>query len=424
MPIDIVSSMIFDGPETVPGWRYIKTVVPALMAIGVTKYYFGGNSNKFERDLHGKVYIITGGTSGLGARLAYELGCKGAQIILLVRSIEDQWTIDFIEDLRDKTGNFMIYGEQCDLSSLYSVRKFATKWLDNQPPRRLDGVICLAAETLPASKTIQITDEGIERQMAINYFGHYHLLTLLNPSLRVQPPDRDVQVIVATCSSQSLGEVDLQDLMGLTKSNFKNFANSKLLLGLFVKQFQIEHDSYERKDKFPCNIKVNVVNPGLMSSPSTRRFLSNGSILGLMIYMVLYPIWWIFLKSSLQGCQSILFVLLAPIIRKVSGGNYIQECKIITNTRKEYHDEQLIRQLFTNTGKVIDEVEKKSAITRKLREKQEKQQGKHKPNDDLTKKPENEQELQSKLDKIRQNLNISTQKLPLFPDQTNEKNAK
>ena len=41
------------------------------------------------------------------------------------------------------------------------------------------------------------------------YLAHFHLLTLLGPSLRVQPPDRDVRVLIATCSSQNLGDVDL-----------------------------------------------------------------------------------------------------------------------------------------------------------------------------------------------------------------------
>ena len=59
--------------------------------------------------------------------------------------------------------------------------------------------------------------DGVERQIGINYLAHFHLLTLLGPSLRVQPPDRDVRVLIATCSSQNLGDVDLNDLLWSTR---------------------------------------------------------------------------------------------------------------------------------------------------------------------------------------------------------------
>ena len=418
MPVDIISTIIFDGTDAIPGWRYIKTAAPALAAIGATKYYFGGTTNTWERELHGKVYIITGGTSGVGAHLAYELATKGAQIILLVRSIEDSWTVEYVDDLRERTNNFMIYAEECDLASLYSVRKFATRWLDNQPPRRLDGVICCAAETLPLGKGKQLTVDGVERQIGINYLGHYHLLTLLSPSLRVQPPDRDVRVLIANCSSHLLGDVNVKDLLWENTpypryQPYKVYGTSKLLLGMFCKEFQREHDRYERKDKHRCNIRVNMVNPGIMRSASTRRFLSMGSLFGLLVYLVMYPIWWLLLKSSYQGSQSFLFAVAAPIIPKIEGGNLIQECKIVTKTRKEYGDEELQKEVFATTEKLIAALEKQSAVNRKKQEKKLKSQKKEA---DLSRKPETVDELESKLDKLRREIAIPRSSEALFPE--------
>ena len=249
---------MFDGPEVIPYWDQIKeygpTVLPILLTLAGAKYYFHGATNTWERDMHGKVFMITGGTSGIGAQIAYELGQRGAQLILLTRRTNDQWVAEYIEDLRDKTNNGLIYAEECDLSSLYSIRKFATRWLDNQPPRRLDGVICCAAECIPRGKSRQITMDGVERQIGINYLAHFHLLTLLGPSLRVQPPDRDVRVLIATCSSQNLGDVDLNDLLWSNKrypatQPWKVYGTSKLLLGLFAKEYQRQLMGYERKDK-------------------------------------------------------------------------------------------------------------------------------------------------------------------------------
>lgn len=430
MPIDIVSTAVFDGPQAIPGWRYISTFGPALAVAAATKYYFAGASNEFKRELHGKVYIITGGTSGLGAALAHELALKGAQLILLSRSTDDAWTVEFIEDLRDKTNNFMIYAEHCDLSLLHLVRLFATKWLDNQPPRRLDGVICCAADCVPRGRSRQYSVDGVENQLAVNYLAHYHLLTLLKPSLQVQPPDRDVRVVLTTCTSQAAGQIDKNDILWESRlypdnAPWKVFGTSKLLLGMFGRSFQRLLNEYERKDKAPCNIKVSIVNPGIMRSPSTRRFLSMGTIWGLFVYILLYPIWFIFFKDAVQGCQSLLFAIYAPMLGAQDGGNVIQECKILTKTRPELTDDVLQDEVFAATAGVIEKLEKLSAIERKKQEKKlgldkKKAEEEKQKKEDVHEKPQNEEELQYKLDAIRKSMGILSQQqgdLPLFPEE-------
>lgn len=434
MPLDYLGALIFDGPENVPGWKYIKTYGPLLALIGGTKFYFGGASNTWEREMHGRVFLITGGTSGLGASIAYELALKGAQIILLVRSTQDSWIVDFVEDMRERTGNFMIYAEDCDLDSLHSIRKFSTKWLDNQPPRRLDGIICCAAECLPMGKSRQVTVDGIEKQIGVNYVAHYHLLTLLSPSLRVQPPDRDVRVVVSTCSSQAFGEIDLQDPFWIDKrypasSPWKVFGSSKLMLGMFAMEFQRKLDSYERPDKAPNNVRVNIVNPGFMRSPSTRRFLSMGSIMGLFLYLLLYPVFFLLLKSSHQGAQSFFYALTAPKFKSSSGGNIIQECKVIKPRTKALENEELQVALFEKTAEILNDIEKKSAIERKKQEKREKALPRKTKNGSDSKaatssgaatgKPDNLNDLDQTLSKLRSLIGVPSQspgsELPLFP---------
>ncbi|PVH13747.1 uncharacterized protein CXQ87_001865 [Candidozyma duobushaemuli] len=429
MPIDIVSTAVFDGPQAIPGWNYLTTYGPAVAVAAATKYYFSGASNTFKRELHGNVYIITGGTSGLGAELAYELANKGAQLILLSRSTDDAWTVEFIEDLRDKTNNFMIYAEHCDLNSLHSVRLFATKWLDNQPPRRLDGVICCAADCVPRGRDRQVSVDGVETQLAVNYLAHYHLLTLLKPSLHVQPPDRDVRVVLTTCTSQAAGSVDKDDLLWdfrqyPVNSPWKVFGTSKLLLGMLGRSFQRQLNSYDRKDKAPCNVKVSIVNPGIMRSPSTRRFISMGTIWGLFLYVLLFPIWYIFFKDTVQGVQSLLFAIYAPMLGAQDGGNIIQECKILTKTRPELTDEVLQDEVFAKTAEHIQQLEKSSAIERKKQEKKlgidkKKAEAEQKKKEDAHEKPQTEEELQYKLDAIRKSMGISSQsgEMPLFPEE-------
>ena len=127
-----------------PDLRLVAAVVITAAVLYLVKIYSGGAANKAERDMHGKVFIITGGTSGIGAATAKDLAQRGAQLVLLSHMApSDPFLADYIGELRQSTNNELIYAEQVDLTSLYEVRKFATKWIDNAPPRRLDGLCSL-----------------------------------------------------------------------------------------------------------------------------------------------------------------------------------------------------------------------------------------------------------------------------------------
>lgn len=374
MPVNYIEALIIDGPDNVAGWQYIKKYVPPLLALAGIKLFFNGRSNTWERDLHGKVYIVTGGTAGIGASLVRELAERGAQLVLLSSQLSGGnsgrvWVTDYAEDLRTATSNPLIYVEDCDLSSLYSVRKFATKWLDSKTPRRLDGVICLAGESKPWGSTREVSIDGVEQQMAINFLGHYHLLTLLVPCLKAQPSDRDVRVLVSTCTSQAMGQVDLSDLLWESrlypsKAPWKVFGTSKLLLHMFAKELQRRIEALPRKDKKACNVRINIVNPGATRTPSMRRTLSAGSVFGLLIYLVLYPVFWLFLKSCEAGMQSYMWALCNESLMTSNGGLYIKECSTVGLSRSELSDEELQKKVFDATADRIIELEKASALER------------------------------------------------------------
>ncbi|KAJ5042364.1 uncharacterized protein L3040_004913 [Drepanopeziza brunnea f. sp. 'multigermtubi'] len=202
MAIHMVADLFFRGLENLTSIYFLLKLAVALGVVALIKWYSIGASNPSERQMHGKVILITGGTSGIGAATALALAERGAQIVLLVhQSPTDIFLVDYIEDMREKSGNEMIYAEQVDLSSLYSIRKFATKWIDNAPPRRLDMIILCAATLTPPGKSRILTDEGLEETWAVNYLANFHLLSILSPAIRSQPPDRDVRIIFANCSS-------------------------------------------------------------------------------------------------------------------------------------------------------------------------------------------------------------------------------
>ena len=300
----------------------------------------------------------------------HDLASRGAQLILLVRSQADQWIIDYVEDLRELTDNNLIYAATCDLSSLLSVREFATKWIDNAPPRRLDMVICCAATFAPPYTPRSMTLDGVERHHGINYLAHFHLLTILSPALRAQPPDRDVRIVLTTCGWSAAADLDVHDLEFQRRQYpiarpWRLYGASKLCLAIFARKFQGTFDAYERKDQAPNNVRVFCADPGFARSASMRRFLSLGTVLGLIVYILMWPFWWLVLKSAWRAAQTPLYVALSPDCGQGDGGRYFRDCQAQTKfNRKEMEDVALAEEMWKVTADHIKHVERASAATR------------------------------------------------------------
>lgn len=59
MPLDIVRKVFAEGLDSVPFVTPALKAVPWLGGVVLLKRYFGGARNASERDMHGKVVLIT-----------------------------------------------------------------------------------------------------------------------------------------------------------------------------------------------------------------------------------------------------------------------------------------------------------------------------------------------------------------------------
>ncbi|EXJ55984.1 alcohol dehydrogenase [Cladophialophora yegresii CBS 114405] len=371
MPIDLLAEGFGRGFSGIPyGWTVAQgTVVVGVIAL--LKLYFGGATCRSERVMHGKVVMVTGGTSGIGAAVVQELATRGAQVILLTHHApSDPFLVDYIEDVRTITNNELIYAEQVDLSSLHSIRLFATKWVDNAPPRRLDMIILCANIMTPYFGTSQTTMDGLEAEWMINYLSTFHLLSILSPAIRAQPPDRDVRILFSTCSSYIGGKLDYKTNEAATKSGTSSYARSKLAVMTFANAFQKHLDAYKRPDNQPSNARVMIIDPGYARTPGTRRWLSGGSIWGLLVYLLSWPLWWLILKSPSQGAQSYLLAAMDAEYGRSPGGKLIKECREYQPLRSDVENEEVAKQLWEFSEKQIERLEKQGAVKRALAKKE------------------------------------------------------
>ena len=148
-----------------------------------------------QKDLSGKVMLITGGYGGIGRTTAAQLKRQGATVVIAGRNATKGKKV--AEDI-DVT--FM----EIDLSDMESVRVFATNFTESFDT--LDVLLCNAGIMAPAapdkSPESSRTKEGWEIQMATNYLGHALLIHLLTDVLKSTPNSRIISV--SSCCADSM----------------------------------------------------------------------------------------------------------------------------------------------------------------------------------------------------------------------------
>jgi hypothetical protein len=138
----------------------------------------------------------------------------------------------------------------------------------------------------------------------------------------------------------------------------------------FAHSFQRHLNAYARPDGLPPCTRVLVVDPGLSRTPGTRRWLTGGSLWGLLVYLITWPLWCLILKSPQQGAQSILYALMEENYSRGEGGWMIKECREVDCARRDVRDEDLGKRLWEFSEKQIEEAEKESAVRRAVEKKE------------------------------------------------------
>jgi len=138
-------------------------------------------------DLTGKLALVTGGSSGLGAETARAFASKGARVVITARNMAKGEEI--VKGIRASTGNEDVEVMELELGSFASIRAFAENFLAKHDT--LDILVNNAGVmACPFAKT----EDGFEMQFGTNHLGHFLLTGLLTPALVKAAPSRIVAV--------------------------------------------------------------------------------------------------------------------------------------------------------------------------------------------------------------------------------------
>ncbi|KAI0703903.1 NAD(P)-binding protein [Cerioporus squamosus] len=126
-------------------------------------------------DQSGKVFLITGGTSGLGLATAKVLLARNARVYITSRGHEKGRQA--ADELRRISEAFHVL--QMDLSDLYSVQKAAYEFMGKE-----QYLHCLINNAgIMAPPTALLTRQQYDLQFGVNVIGHFYLTQLLLPVL-------------------------------------------------------------------------------------------------------------------------------------------------------------------------------------------------------------------------------------------------
>lgn len=236
--------------------------------------------NDFKKELpkvEGKVFVITGTTSGTGfvaARTAAELG---GEVLLLNRKSER--AAKSLASLKEAAPEGKFIPIECDLQSFESVHKAAqdikTKYSDS-------GIYCVCWNAGIMATPDRATVDGYDEQMQTNHLSHFLLTAELFPLLdKYSSAHGDARIVNHSSGARHYtphqrlerkyfekngGNLGGSELKMMAGPCFERYFQSKLANAVFT---QALHNKLTAKNS---NIKALCADPGMSATSLTDHF--------------------------------------------------------------------------------------------------------------------------------------------------------
>ena len=176
--------------------------------------------------LQGKIFLITGGASGVGQELASILYGAGGTVYIAGRSKENgERAIKQIKSSKSSAPNGHISFIFLDLQDLATIKPAVETFKEKEA--RLDVLWNNAGVSLPPQGSV--SKQGHELQLATNCLGPFLLTQLLLPSLQAAHSSARVVWTSSLMVDMSApkGGIELADVVSPPKDKTKNYVASK-----------------------------------------------------------------------------------------------------------------------------------------------------------------------------------------------------
>ena len=249
-------------------------------------------------DLTGRRALVTGANAGLGFETALGLAAHGADVALAARDTAKGEAA--LARIRAAHPAAKVRLEALDLASLASVDALAQRLSENQPA--LDILVNNAGMISRGGR--EVTADGFERQLGVNYLGHFALTGRLLPLLRAGSAAR---VVNLSSGAHHMGRIALDDLQQARGgySRWRAYAQSKLAMLMFAQELQ------RRSDAGGWGLLSLAAHPGY----ARTEFVANGADPGGWEARIDRTVGGLFSQSAADGALPTLYAATAPGVR-------------------------------------------------------------------------------------------------------------
>jgi NAD(P)-dependent dehydrogenase (short-subunit alcohol dehydrogenase family) len=276
--------------------------------------------------MHGKVVVISGGTSGIGEVAAERLAGLGARLVLVARDrARGEATL---ARLRARGPGVAHVAHYADLSLIADTKRVAAEIAAAEP--RIDVLINNAGAMFGRRL---VTADGLELTFATNHMSYFLLTHGLRERLLASAPARVVNTSSAAHRRADLDFDDLQSTRGYR--GFMAYSRSKLCNILYTRELA--------RRSAGTGVTANCLHPGFVAT----RF---GDASGGFFSYVVRASKPVFAISSEKGAETLVYLASSPEVATISGG-YFYQCQLATPTRAA-QDDAAARRLWAETSRL------------------------------------------------------------------------
>ncbi|KAL2248658.1 UNVERIFIED_CONTAM: Short-chain dehydrogenase TIC 32, chloroplastic [Sesamum indicum] len=262
-------------------------------------------------DASGLTAIVTGASSGIGSETARVLALRGAHVVMGVRNMAAGNEVK--ETIMKQIPAAKVDAMELDLSSLASVRKFASEFTSSGRPLNI-----LINNAGVMATPFKLSQDNIELQFATNHLGHFLLANLLLDTMKKTARQTKREGRIVNVSSEA-HRVPYEEGIRFDRLNDREgyrrwgaYGQSKLANILHGNEL-----ARRLKDE-GADITANSLHPGVISTNLFRHLGVFKGNLGVFEGFV-STFGKLVLKDVQQGASTTCYVALRPELKGVSG---------------------------------------------------------------------------------------------------------
>ncbi|XP_050227865.1 short-chain dehydrogenase TIC 32, chloroplastic-like [Mercurialis annua] len=261
----------------------------------------------------GLTAIVTGASSGIGVETARVLALRGVHVVMAVRNVDAGGNVK--EAILKQIPSAKIDVMQLDLSSMASVRKFASEYISSGLQLNL-----LINNAGIMATPFMLSQDKIELQFATNHVGHFLLTDLLLETMKktARESNREGRIVNVASGGHLFA---YREGIRFEKINDESGYNSLYAYGQ-SKLANILHatELARRLKEDGVNITANSLHPGGIGTNLLRHHSFIDGFISLVGKYVL--------KNIEQGAATTCYVALNPQVKGVTA-QYFSDSNII-----------------------------------------------------------------------------------------------